>query len=115
MTTVDLILSRVPGIREVLKHEPEILPNIAAASTATILAVMLCLIERAEHTTTSIHIQLEERGCIICFSRIEALLREFDGSDPRKHLWQQLPDGVFMPLFEGGTDFPDDWLDDDEL
>jgi hypothetical protein len=110
MITVELVNSHVAGVRGALKLEPEIWPNIAVADTAMILAVIICLLERRPITVAAIQRQLEVRGCTISFRRIKELLKQFEGVNPRKHLWERLPDGAFMSLYQNAPHFPVDWL-----
>ena len=113
MINVEQVLLRVPGIREVLDCEPEIWPDMEAASTTTILAVLFCLVERYPHTTESLRMDLLARGCTASFDKLKSLLLLFEGSSPRKFLWKRMPDGVFQPLYLDAPHFSEDWFEDD--
>lgn len=111
MSDVEQVLSRVPGIRGVLDCEPEIRLDMAAASTTTILAVIFCLVERYPHTTGSLRRELYARGCTASFDKLKSLLLLFEGSNPRKFLWERMPDGVFLPLYLNAPHFSEDWFE----
>jgi hypothetical protein len=110
MITVELVNSHVAGVRGALKLEPEIWPNIAVADTAMILAVIICLLERRPISAAAIQRQLEVRGCTIPFRQIKRLLNDFAGLNPRKHLWERLPNGAFMSLYQNAPNLPVDCL-----
>lgn len=104
--SLDFVRDRAPGVLAAMGVEPSIRLSFRDADILTIAVVIHCLILRGIHRPARIFRYLNERRSPFRPAEVTQVLRDFEGADPNRHLWLQLPDGTFDPVLDGDYDFP---------
>ena len=93
------IIKNAPAIRRMMQYGPKVGLDLSCADIQTVLVVMFCLMWNSVDDASCIYGRLEAMNCKLDRDSVDFLLHQFDGDDPRVHLWESV-NGSFMPNFD---------------
>jgi hypothetical protein len=99
-TTTQRLIQTAPTIRMMMQYGPKVGLDLSFADVPTVLVVMFCLMWNGANDAPDIYNALSGMSCKLDRESIDFLLDQYDGDDPKRHLWESFNGAKFMPKFD---------------
>lgn len=99
-TVTQRLIQGAHSVQQMMRREPCIMLDLRNADVRTTLVFMFCLMMEGVDTAPAIYGWLSERGSKFDRETIDFFLDQYDGTDPKHHLWERHNFGDYFPMVE---------------